>query len=71
MLIKTIKKTDIISGVVTKNPAAARLLSEYGLVCINCPLNRFETIEEGAQLHGLSETDIKKMLAEINSRPDS
>jgi hybrid cluster-associated redox disulfide protein len=67
-LTPTIKKTDIISSVIANNQKAAQLLSEYGLVCINCPLNRYETVEEGAQLHGMTEAEIQKMIHEINSR---
>jgi hybrid cluster-associated redox disulfide protein len=63
-----LSKKELISDVVARSPKIAGLLSQYGLACLNCPLNRFETIEEGAQLHGMTEPEIEKMISEINSQ---
>ena len=78
MMKKTIKKTTketkkspitkdmTFEEALTKNPRAAQVMFKYGLHCIGCHVAAFETIEQGATAHGLSEADIKKMLKEIN-----
>jgi len=66
-----ISKTDLISDIVSKSPQIAGLLSEYGLVCTHCVFNRFDTLESGAQLHGLTEADINQLVKEINLQLES
>jgi hybrid cluster-associated redox disulfide protein len=62
-----ISETDLISDILARSTDMSRRLSEYGLVCVNCPLNHFETLEEGAKIHGMTDLEIKKMLADLNS----
>lgn len=50
-----------------ESPRAAQLLSEYGLHCISCFFSEFDTLENGAQLHGMSEDEMNSMISEINS----
>lgn len=61
-----IKKDSPISEITEKSPRAIELLTEYGLSCATCFLNQFDTVEAGAQLHGMTEGEIKKMISEIN-----
>jgi len=61
-----IKKEQKVSEILEKCPRAGELLAEYGLACVNCFLNRFDTLEGGAALHGMSEMQIEKMINEIN-----
>jgi len=63
-----IKKENMIGDIVENNPKAVELLAEYGLYCIGCPLGQFETLEEGARVHGMSDKEIEKMIEEINAQ---
>ncbi len=49
-----------------KNHKAGEIIFKYGLHCIGCHVAAFETIEQGARSHGMSEAEIKRMLEEIN-----
>ena len=61
-----IKKDSLISDITQKCPRAIELLTEYGLSCATCFLNQFDSVEAGAQLHGMTEDEIEKMVIEIN-----
>jgi hybrid cluster-associated redox disulfide protein len=63
-----VSESDIISEIIRLHPGVDRLLSDYGLVCVSCPLSHCETLGDGARLHGLTDQEIKKMLKDINSR---
>ncbi len=47
-------------------PEAAEVLAQRGFHCLGCVLASFETLEEGARAHGLSEAEIDQLVAEIN-----
>ena len=61
-----IKKEDNLAKVVFKYPKAGEVLVDYGLHCIGCIASEYDTIEEGAKIHGLSAKDINEMIARIN-----
>ncbi len=42
---------------------AARKLAERGLFCGGCPMAQFETIEVGAEVHGV---DVDELIKELN-----
>ena len=46
-----------------KDKDAANKLADKGLFCGGCPMAQFETIENGAQAHGL---DADKLVEELN-----
>lgn len=50
-----------------ESPRAAQLLSEYGLHCISCFFSEFDTLENGAKIHGMSDEEMDTMISEINS----
>lgn len=65
------KKESITKGmtfaeVLKKKPKAGEIMFKYGLHCVGCHVAEFETVEQGAMAHGMSEEDVKKMLEEIN-----
>jgi hypothetical protein len=60
-------KDDLIADIAEKCPRAIELLTEYGLVCANCFLKQYETVEMGAQLHGMTDEEIQTMIKEINA----
>lgn len=63
-----LKKEILISDILRDCPKAAVHLTEHGLLCIDCPLNQFETLEKGAQAHQMTEKQIEKMIKEINKK---
>jgi len=63
-----ITRQTIIAEAVEKNPKAAEIMLKYGLHCIGCHISPFETIEQGAMVHGISDEDIDKMVAEMNEK---
>ncbi len=62
-----IKKTDLIKDISNNSSKALELLAEYGLFCVSCPLNQFDSLETGAMIHGMSNEEVDKMIKEINS----
>ncbi len=42
------------------------LITEYGFFCVNCILAGYETLEEGAAMHGIKGADFEEMLGSIN-----
>lgn len=59
-------KDTILSEIVGESPRTAELLSEYGLHCVNCFASTFDTLETGAQVHGMSNEEMEQMIDEIN-----
>lgn len=57
-----IKKNDLISEVIRKNPKSSKVLFELGLTCIDCPLAMQETIEEGCLMHGINADEVIQKL---------
>jgi hypothetical protein len=48
-------------------PEAARYLSEeWGLRCVGCFANLFDTLEAGMRLHGYGEGEIERAVSELN-----
>jgi len=61
-----ITKETLISKAVQEHPAVAQILMEHGLHCVGCHVSQVETIEQGAQSHGMSDLEIEKMVSEVN-----
>ena len=55
-----------IGDVVEKHSEVAEVMLGYGLQCVGCAVNPYETIEQGALGHGMSEETIQNMLDDIN-----
>jgi hybrid cluster-associated redox disulfide protein len=55
-----------LGEVVFKYPEAAEVLTDYGLSCVGCFASSFDTIEQGARIHELSEEELEDMLGRIN-----
>jgi len=62
-----IKKDMTFGELLQQHPQVAELLAGYGLHCIGCHIGVYETIEQGAQAHGLDEEKIEKMMTELNA----
>lgn len=66
--MKEYVKRDMIMGdIVGKYPPAVEVMLGYGLHCVGCHVNAFETLEQGCRGHGMSDEDIEEMLKEINT----
>lgn len=61
-----LKKDTLISDILRDCPKAVEYLAEYGLLCVTCPLNQFDTLEGGARIHQMDDRALRKMIREIN-----
>jgi hybrid cluster-associated redox disulfide protein len=61
-----LKKDALISDILRDCPKAVEYLAEYGLLCVTCPLNSFDTLETGTRIHHMSDEALQKMIDEIN-----
>lgn len=43
------------------------LMEDYGLHCVSCFAAGFDTLEEGAKIHGYDDRDIEKMVKRLNA----
>lgn len=55
-----------LGEVIQRCPEAGRIMTQHGLFCVGCLASAFETIEEGARAHGLSEEELREMINKIN-----
>jgi len=55
-----------INQLIKEYPETVEILMEYGLQCINCHFSEFDTLEDGAKIHGLSDEDIKMIIKDVN-----
>jgi len=61
-----ITKEMTIGKVMELKPEAADVMLSYGLHCVGCSVNLFETIEQGATGHGIPAEEIDEMVKAIN-----
>jgi len=61
-----IKRDQNLGEIAAKHPEAAKVMLEYGLHCVGCFANQFDSVEVGAKLHGMSDEEVDEMLEEIN-----
>lgn len=62
---KISKKTKIME-LIEKYPQTIEIMLNYRLHCIGCLASRFESLEDGAKAHGLSDKEIENMVKEMN-----
>ncbi len=61
-----ISKDMLIGEVISKHPETASVMKSYGLHCVGCSANPFDTIESGCLIHGMSEETVDKLVVDIN-----
>jgi hybrid cluster-associated redox disulfide protein len=61
-----INKTDNIAVVIEKYPETVSVFLNYGLHCVGCFANTFDTIEDGCEVHGFDLDVQKNLLADLN-----
>lgn len=63
---KVTRETNI-AELVFKYPQVADVLLAFGLHCVGCFASQFDTIGEGAQIHGMPDEEVDEMIEEVNS----
>ncbi len=61
-----VTKDMILGDIVERFPQAVFVMSQFGLHCVGCHANVFDTVEAGAKAHGMPDEEINEMLAEVN-----
>lgn len=61
-----IQKDMIVGDVVALFPEASEILMSYGLHCVGCHANAFESIEQGLFGHGYDEQHLENLINELN-----
>jgi hybrid cluster-associated redox disulfide protein len=61
-----IDKDTAIEDLIEENPEMNDVLYEYGLYCGNCFAAGWDTLEEGAKMHGLEDDEIEELIQELN-----
>ena len=66
-----ITKDTKISQAIKSHPKMINLFLNHDLHCAACPISDVETIEQGAQGHGMSQEQIDSMLKDIDKLIES
>jgi hybrid cluster-associated redox disulfide protein len=62
-----ITKDIMIGDLVENYPQLGEvLMAEYGFHCIGCMAAGMETLEQGAEVHGMNQKEITKMVEDLN-----
>ncbi len=61
-----ITKDMTMGEIIEKFPFASEVMLSYGLHCVGCHVNPYESLENGALGHGMSDEEISSMLQELN-----
>lgn len=61
-----IRKEMNLAEVVFRFPETAEVLMDFGLHCVGCAANSFDTIEMGAKLHGMNDKEIDELIQRVN-----
>lgn len=57
-----------INDLITEYPELAEVLTwEYGLHCVNCIISEYDTLKQGAAIHGIDDKDLADMIAHLES----
>jgi hybrid cluster-associated redox disulfide protein len=60
-----IKKSMIFTDIINKYPEALEVMMNKGLHCVGCGMAAYETLEQGAMMHGI---DPDKLVKELNTK---
>ena len=63
--LKITKETNIGELAMEYPELAQVLVEDYGLHCVGCFASSFDTLEAGAQVHGMTEREIDEMIARL------
>ena len=65
---KQVNKDTSIEELMMADPAMNDVLYEYGLYCGNCFAAGYDTIADGAKIHGLENEEIDELIQELNKK---
>ena len=65
-MTEKINKSMGIMEIIQKQPQAAEVMMEFGMHCIGCMASQFESLEQGAAAHGMTDKQIDEMVEKIN-----
>jgi hybrid cluster-associated redox disulfide protein len=65
-MVPKIHKEMIVGEVVGMFPEAADIITSYGLHCVGCHANAYETLEQGLLGHGYTEENLNSLVDELN-----
>lgn len=60
--MKKITKQMKIEEVIKKHPETLNVFAKYGFHCVGCAAASFESIEDGAKVHGITSEEIVEEL---------
>lgn len=63
---KYINYKDNIADILEKYPMVSEVFLSFGLHCVGCFANSFDTVEAASVIHGMTEQEINDMLEEAN-----
>ena len=66
-----ITKEMTMGDIIEKYPFTSEIMLSYGLHCVGCHVNPYESLENGALGHGMSESEINSLLQELNDAVSS
>ncbi len=66
-----VTKDTTIGEIIQRWPASVEIMQSYGLHCIGCQVNVFETLEQGVLGHGMDEEVVNSLLNELNDLANS
>ncbi|MBI4091536.1 DUF1858 domain-containing protein [candidate division WWE3 bacterium] len=66
ILERKITKHDNLGELVERYPQLVEVLLDFGLHCAGCFANSFDTLEMGAKVHGMVDSEIDEMVGRLN-----
>lgn len=63
---ETVDRETNLGQIVYQYPKTAEIMLEYGLHCAGCFANQFDSVAQGAAIHGMSDEEVDEMLQRIN-----
>lgn len=65
-----ITKQTNIAKLLTEKPELAEIFVEKGMHCAGCMAATFDSIEDGAKAHGFSDSQIEKLVEDLQKAQD-
>jgi hybrid cluster-associated redox disulfide protein len=62
-----ITKDMLLGDIVQRYPEATEAMLKHGLHCIGCHVSFYETLEQGALVHGMTPKELDSMVLEMNA----
>lgn len=66
MKYKYINLEDNIADVIQQYPETSEVFLSYGLHCVGCFANVFDTIEAGCEIHGMGDEEKLLLIKDVN-----